>query len=307
MRRLIVSVTLLAAGAVSIAAAGYQQAQKLPAPALAATQIEKVKDNLYMITGADPTDRESFSGGNPGVFITANGVVVVDTKLAGWGQVILDKIKSVTNKPVTTIINTHTHGDHTGSNEAFGATVDFVAHENTRANMEKMDAFKGDKAKFLPKRTFKDKMSIGIGKDRIDLYYFGRGHTNGDTWVVYPALRVMQTGDMFAWKDAPTLDKGNGGSGLEYAQTVGKALAAVKDVDTLIVGHSPLRKPAELQEYQRFMTNFVAAVRNANKSGKSVEEAAASINLNSKYPGYKNERYKMAIQVIYDELKSSSN
>src|SRR2546425_7430716 len=151
MRRLIVSVTLLAAGAVSIAAAGYQQAQKLPAPALAATQIEKVKDNLYMITGADPTDRESFSGGNPGVFITANGVVVVDTKLAGWGQVILDKIKSVTNKPVTTIINTHTHGDHTGSNEAFGATVDFVAHENTRANMEKMDAFKGDKAQFLPR------------------------------------------------------------------------------------------------------------------------------------------------------------
>ena len=150
-------------------------------------------------------------------------------------------------------------------------------------------------------------MSIGIGKDRIDLYYFGRGHTNGDTWVVYPALRVMQTGDMFAWKDAPTLDKGNGGSGLEYAQTVSKALAAVKDVDTLIVGHSPLRKPAELQEYQRFMTDFVAAVRNANKSGKSVEEAAASINLNSKYPGYKNERYKMAIQVIYDELKLSSN
>src|SRR2546426_6590837 len=251
MKRVIVLAVLAAAAALSMAAGSQQPAQGLPAAALAATQIEKVKDNLYMITGADPTDRNSFSGGNTGVFITDNGVVVVDTKLDGWGQVILDKIKSVTNKPVTTIINTHTHGDHTGSNEAFGATVDFVAHENTRANMEKMDAFKGDKAKFLPKRTFKDKMSIGIGKDRIDLYYFGRGHTNGDTWVVYPALRVMQTGDMFAWKDAPTLDKGNGGSGLEYAQTVGKALAAVKDVDTLIVGHSPLIKPAEIQEYQR--------------------------------------------------------
>lgn len=307
MRRLIILATLLAAGAMSIAAAAYQQQSQLPAAALAATQIEKVKDNLYMITGADPTNRESFSGGNTGVFITANGVVVVDTKLAGWGQVLLDKIKTVTNKPVTTIINTHTHGDHTGSNEAFGATMDFVAHENTKANMEKMDAFKGDKARFLPKRTFKDKMSIGSGKDRIDLYYFGRGHTNGDTWVVYPALRVMQTGDMFAWKDAPTLDKANGGSGLEYAQTVGKAVATVKDVDTLIVGHSPLRKPAELQEYQRFMTDFVAAVRNANKSGKSVDDATASINLNSKYPGYKNERYKAAIQVIYDELKAASN
>src|SRR5438309_9849630 len=204
MKRLIILVTVLAAGALSIAAAGYQQpSQGLPAAALAATKVEKVKDNLYMITGADPTNRDSFSGGNTGVFITDGGVVLVDTKLAGWGQVILDKIKTVTDKPVTTIINTHTHGDHTGNNAAFGATVDIVAHENTKANMEKMDAFKGDNAKFLPKRTFKDKMSVGSGKDRIDLYYFGRGHTNGDTWVVFPALRVMATGDMFAWKDAP--------------------------------------------------------------------------------------------------------
>jgi len=307
MKRLIILVALLAAGALSIVAAGYQQpSQGLPAAALAVTQIEKVKDNLYMITGADPTDRNSFSGGNTGVFITDNGVVVVDTKLAGWGQVILDKIKTVTNKPVTTIINTHTHGDHTGSNEAFGGTVEFVAQENTKANMEKMDAFKGDKARFLPKKTFKDKMSIGSGKNRIDLYYFGRGHTNGDAWIVYTALRVMQTGDMFAWKDAPVIDRNNGGSGLEYAQTVGKVLATVKDVDTLIVGHSPLRKPSELQEYQRFMTDFVAAVRVANKAGKSVDDATASINLNAKYPGYKNDRYKAAVQAIYDELKVAS-
>src|SRR5437764_14499150 len=148
MKRLIILVTVLAAGVLSIAAAAYQQpSQGLPAAALAATQIEKVKDNLYMITGADPTDRNSFSGGNTGVFITNNGVVVVDTKLAGWGQVILDKIKTVTSKPVTMIINSHTHGDHTGSNEAFGATVDIVAHENTKANREKMDRFKGEKAK----------------------------------------------------------------------------------------------------------------------------------------------------------------
>src|SRR6266699_2383301 len=303
MKRLIISVALLGAGALSIAAAGYQQpSQGLPAAALAATQVEKVKVNLYMITGADPTDRNSFSGGNTGVFITNNGVVVVDTKLAGWGQVILDKIKTVTNKPVITIINTHTHGDHTGSNEAFGATVDIVAHENTKANMQKMDAFKGDKAKFLPKRTFKDKMSVGSGKDRIDLYYFGRGHTNGDTWVVYTALRVMQTGDMFAWKDAPTLDRNNGGSGLEYAATVGKALATVKNVDTLIVGHSPLRTVPELREYQQFMTDFANAVKQAKAAGKSVDDAAASIDLSAKYKEYKRERYKAAIQSIYEEL-----
>jgi cyclase len=297
--------SLVAVGTLSIAAAAHQPPAQptLPAAALAATQIEKVKDNLYMITGADPTNRDAFSGGNTGVFITDAGVVVVDTKLAGWGQVLLDKIKTVTDKPVIRIINTHTHGDHTGSNSMFPATVDIVAQENTKANMAKMDAFKGDKAQFLPKKTFTDKMTLGSGKDRIDLYYFGRGHTNGDAWIVYPALRVMQTGDMFAWKDAPTLDRNNGGSGVEYAATVGKALAGVKNVDTLIVGHSPLRTVAELKEYQQFMTDFVAAARKAKADGKSPEDAAKAIDLTSKYKGYKKDRYQAAITAIYDELK----
>src|SRR5438477_3132335 len=167
MRRAVVLGALIAIGGLSLAATAFQAPQPAAGPtpaALAATTIEKVKDNLYVITGSKPAPREAFSGGNTAVFVTDNGVVVVDTKLAGWGQVILDKIKTVTNKPVTTIINTHTHGDHTGSNEAFDGTVEFVAHENTKANMEKMDAFKGDKARFLPKKTFKDKMSIGSGK-----------------------------------------------------------------------------------------------------------------------------------------------
>ena len=113
----------------------------------------------------------------------------------------------------------------------------------------------------------------------------------------------MQTGDMFAWKDAPVLDRNNGGSGLEYAATVGKALATVKDVDTLIVGHSPLRKVPELKEYQQFMTDFVAAVKQAKGAGKSVDDATASIDLSAKYKDYKKERYKAAIQSIYDEMK----
>jgi glyoxylase-like metal-dependent hydrolase (beta-lactamase superfamily II) len=293
---------LLGAGALSIAAAAHQTPALNPA-ALDATKLEKVKDNLYIITGSNPTNREAFSGGNTAVFVTDGGVVVVDTKLAGWGQVILDKIKTVTSKPVTLIINTHTHGDHTGSNSMFPATVDIVAHENTKANMAKMPAFAGDYARFLPKRTFTDRLTIGSGKNEIDLYYFGRGHTNGDAWVVFPALRVMHTGDMFAWKDAPTLDAANGGSGVEYAATVGKALATVKNVDTLIVGHSPLRTVPELREYQQFMTDFVAAVRQAKAAGKSVDEAAASIDFGDKYKGYERQRYKPAVQVVYGEIK----
>jgi cyclase len=306
MKREIVLAVLVAAGALSMAGAAAYQAPQPAAPspaALAATQIQKVKDNLYMITGSDPTDRNAFAGGNTGVFITDGGVVVVDTKLAGWGQVLLDKIKTVTDKPVTTIINSHTHGDHTGSNNMFPATVEIIAHENTKVNMEKMDAFKGDNARFLPKKTYRDKLSLGSGKDRIDLYYFGPAHTNGDTWISYPALRVLQTGDIFAWKDAPLIDRNNGGSGLEYAATVGKALATVTDVDTVIVGHSPLRTVPELKEYQQFMTDFAAAVRQAKTAGKSADEAAASIDLSAKYKDYKKERYKAAVQAVYDEIK----
>ena len=296
MKRATILGALLVAGGLASALVAQQQQPRPPLP-----DVTKVKDNLYVITSSTPGPE--FTGGNTGVFVTDSGVIVVDTKLSGYGPTILEKIKKVTNKPVTTIINTHTHGDHTGSNEGFPATVDIVAHENTKANMVKMDAFKGDKAQFLPKRTYKDKMSVGSGKDRVDLYYFGAGHTNGDTWVVYPALRVLQTGDMFAWRDAPTIDRNNGGSGIDYPKTLSKAVAGIKNVDVVIPGHSPVTTFKDLQEYQRFMADWVAAVQSAAAAGKSVDDAAASIDLTSKYPGYKNERYKAAITTLYTELK----
>jgi cyclase len=298
MRRAMVFGTLVLIGGFSVGLAGFQ-----PAAARAVLpDLQKVKDNLYVIAASSPVDRSLFTGGNTGVFITDSGVVVVDTKLAGYGPDILAKIRAVTNKPVTTIVNTHTHGDHTGSNEGFPATVDIVAQENTKTLMMKMDAFKGDKAQFLPKRTYKDKLSLSSGKDRIDLYYFGGGHTNGDTWVVYPALRVLQTGDMFAWKDAPFIDRSSGGSGVEWPKTIAKAIAGIKDIDTIVPGHSPVMPPSGLAEYQRYTADLLSAVEAAKKGGKSATDAAASINLSAKYPDYKSDRLKAAVEAIYAEL-----
>jgi cyclase len=289
--------TLVAAGMLSAALGGQQPRATLP------TALEKVKDNLYIIAKASPADQSQFTGGNVGVFVGANGVTVVDTKLAGYGPGIIQLIKTVTDKPVTTIINTHTHGDHTGSNEGFPGTVEIIAQENTKANMMKMDAFKGDKAQFLPKKTFKDKLTIGSGKDRVDLYYFGAGHTNGDLFVVFPALRVIHTGDMFAWKDAPGFDRNNGGSGVQHSKTLAKLLAGVKDVDTVIPGHSPVTTLKDLQEYQKYSAELLAETEAALKAGKTADEAAASIDLSKKYAGYKNERIRAAVAGIYDELK----
>jgi cyclase len=302
MMRAITLALIIALGGLTMAVAAFQAPAAPSAAALAAVKIEKVKDNLYVITGSNPMPRETFSGGNVGVFITDAGVVIVDTKLAGWGPTILERIRTVTDKPVTTIINTHTHGDHTGSNEFFGAKVESVVQENTKANMARMDAFKGEKAAFLPTRTYKDTLTLGAGKDRIDLYYFGPGHTNGDTFIVYTALRTMHAGDMFPWKDAPFVDRSNGGSGREWPRTLSKLLASVKDVDSVMGGHQPVAQWKDLQTFQQFTAELWTQTEAAHKAGKSVDEAAAATGWMSKFPGYESTRMKAAVQAIYDEL-----
>src|SRR5438045_1142093 len=222
MKRTIVLGILVAAG--MLAAVKAQQ----PAPTEPKViEAEKVNDRLYVFRGGVPGGANGC--GNTAVFLTANGLTVVDAKNPGWGKPILDKIKTITDKPVTLLINTHTHGDHVSGNVDFPATVDIVVQENTKANMEKMPIFKESGGKGMPKRTFKDKMTIGSGKDRFDLYYFGRGHTNGDAFIVFPELRVMHAGDIFSGKNLPLLDYNNGGSGADIGATLGKAHSSIKN------------------------------------------------------------------------------
>jgi cyclase len=300
--------TVIGVGAITASLGAYQAAQ---APAPKVVEAQKIKDNLYMLTGQG-------GGGNTAVFVQANGVVVVDTKNPGWGTPILDKIKELTPKPVTMIINTHTHGDHVSGNVEFPATVDVVVQENTKANMEKMapvtglnqaptpNIFTQNGGRGLPKRTFKDKMTLGSGNDRIDLYYFGRGHTNGDAWVVFPALRVVHAGDIFSGKNLPLLDANNGGSGVEIGDSLAKAADGIKNVDTIITGHSTLMTWDDLRAYSQFNKDFAAAVRAGVTAGKSVDDIAAGWKLDeTKYKGYTiaDARLKTNVQVVANELK----
>ena len=286
---------LLAAGA------AVDGARRRP-PRRKIVDILKLKDNLYVLTSSTPGNAATFSGGNVAVFITDGGVTLVDDKLAGWGQAVLDKVKSVTDKPITRIINTHTHGDHTGNNNFFGANVEIVAQENTKTNMEKMDAFKGDNAKFLPSKTFKDKMTLGSGKDRIDLYFFGAGHTSGDTFVVFPALRVLHTGDDFAWKDGPLCDRGNGGSCVALPRTLQKAIAGDQEHRHRDSGPQPDADDEGSRDLADIHRALLSHAVDQMKAGKSVDEATASFNID-KFAGYKKERVKGSIQAVYDELK----
>lgn len=288
MKRLAVLLGLVLTGSISLFAS-----QQAPAPA--ALEMKQVKDNLYMISGG---------GGNTAVFITQGGVVVVDTKLAGNGPGILEKVKSVTSKPVTMIINTHTHGDHVGSNNAFTGAVEFVAQENCKTGMEKLIAFQSEEGKkFLPSKTYKDKLSLLKGNDRIDLYYFGRGHTNGDSLVVFPALKVMHSGDLFAGKGTPIIDTNNGGSGVEYPMTLKKAAASIRGVESVIPGHAAVTDWNAFKEYGEFIHDLVSAVEQAKKNGRTADQAAAELKLPEKYKDYALGRLKGNVNTIYGELK----
>jgi cyclase len=314
MKRQIVWGVLFATGALSMSVAALQQTlTRGGQPAPRVVEVDKLKDNLYVMRGG---------GGNSAVFITATGVVVVDTKNPGWGQPLLDKIKTVTDRPVTMIINTHTHGDHVSGNVEFPATVEVVTHENTAKNMEAMrpatgitppagqpapgNIFKEHGGRGMPKRTFKDTMTLGNGNDRIELHYFGRGHTNGDAFVVFPALRVMHAGDIFSGKNIPLLDANNGGSGVEIGRTLAKAADGAKNVDSIITGHSTVMTVADLREYAAFNNDFAAAVQEAKKAGRTPDDVANSWKIPAKYVGYAAPaaaRLRANVQVVFDETK----
>ncbi len=292
MRRGVLLGVLIVAGVLRIAA---QQATP-PAQAAQPQELttEKVRDNLFVIKGG---------GGNTAVFITEKGVVLVDTKNPNWGQRIMDQVRSVTDKPVTTIINTHTHGDHNGSNEFFPASVEVVAQENTKTNMERMDAFKGEKAQFLPDKTYKDKLTLFSGNDSIDLYYFGAGHTNGDSIVVFRNARVGHAGDLFARKATPLIDINNGGSGVTYPETVNKAAAEIKGVDQVITGHDVVLPWSALAEFGEFNLAFLNATKAAIDAGKTPEAAIADFKMPDKFKDYGMTGLKDNVTKIYGELK----
>jgi cyclase len=310
MRRALLACGLMFVGAGCLAVAA-QQTTTLPP----VRDIQHVRDNLYMVSGGDTNDRKTWTGGNSLVFVTNSGVVLVDTMLPGAGRTLLERIRSVTDKPVTMVINTHTHYDHSGSNNELPASIEYVAHEGTRANMARANcdpvtncgAFKGDNAKYLPKRTFRDRLTLGSGKDQIDLYHFGRGHTDGDTFVVFPAVRAMHAGDMFPRSQMPFIDTANsGGSALAFDKTLQGALTTIKNVDMVVGGHTPTPVTwNDFRTYTEFYKAFVASAQQAMKQGTSVEAFIKGYGVPSSFKGFVADpaRVKANAEAIWRESK----
>ena len=275
-------------------------------------QTLNVRDILYVLTG----------GSNTLALMRDEGVVLVDTKPPGWGRSIRDNIESVTDQQVTTIINTHAHADHVGGNVDFPAATTIIAHANAKARMEKMDIFAGANAKFLPNKLVTDRMSLLDGNDRIEIYYFGRGHTDGDLIVFFPEKRLAHFGDLFPAKAAPLIDADAGGSGVAFPETLARAIAELKGVARVTTGHDDANAVMgasagasvinanprtmslkDLQEYADFNRDFLEAVKQAIAAGKTADDAAKTLRLPERYKDYDLRNLAANVRTIYAELK----
>lgn len=265
MKRLAILGSIVAAG---LMAAGLSAQQGPPPGARPAgnplpgiTEIEKVTDNVYKIFGA---------GGNTVAFVRSDGVVLVDTKLPNNGAAILDQLRKVTDKPVTMIINTHSHPDHLGSNSEIDTArggVEVVVQANTARRMAAMPS------NSKVSRSFEDTLTLGSGRDRIDLYWFGPSHTDGDAFIVFPAEKVLLMGDVMAWDMGPLIDPMSGGSMVATPITVGRLTETVTGVDKVIEGHGHVNNWAGLQRYLAYTQKVVEVARRANAEGLDYVQA----------------------------------
>ena len=226
--------------------------------------IEKVKDDLFVIVG---------DGGNVAVYVTNEGVILVDDKYDHDHAQILEKIKSVTNQPVKYVINTHYHADHSGGNGLMAPMgVQIISTATSRANIlgHKQSNAPPD---VLPANiTFKDEASVFLGGKEVRARFLGRGHTGGDAFIYFPALRVIHTGDNMAGT-LPLIDYSGGGSVIEHTKTLDAAMAAF-DFDTVIPGHGAVTNKAGLQTYRDNTVKMRDQVSGLIRKGKTQAEVA---------------------------------
>jgi len=221
-------------------------------------KIEKLKDDLYVIIG---------NGGNVAVYVTGEGVILIDDKFEPDFPDIMAKVKSVTNQPIKYVLNTHHHGDHTGGNAKFLPSAEIISHANARANIIQ------GKQPGPPRVVFSQETAVFLGSKEVRARHFGRGHTNGDAMIYFPALRTIHTGDLMAGT-SPLIDYGGGGSVVDWTKTLDGVMNSGWDFDTVIPGHGPVAKKADLLAYRNNIEKLRNRVSGLIREGKPKDDVA---------------------------------
>jgi glyoxylase-like metal-dependent hydrolase (beta-lactamase superfamily II) len=252
----------------------YTQLAYTQAPAPGKLTLNKVKDDLYEIEG---------DGGNVAVYITDEGVILIDDKFDQDHQGIVDNVKSVTNQPIKYIINTHYHADHSGGNTKFLPTAEIISTAMSRANIVEHKQTNAPPGVSPARITFTTEAAVNLGGKEVRAIYMGRGHTNGDAVIYFPALRVLHTGDLMAGT-SPLIDYAGGGSVVEWTKTLDNALKL--DFDTVIPGHGPVTNKAGLMTYRDNVAKLRTRVTGLIHEGKSQDEVAKVMETEYKWaPG----------------------
>jgi glyoxylase-like metal-dependent hydrolase (beta-lactamase superfamily II) len=225
--------------------------------------VNKVKDDLYEIEG---------DGGNVAVYITNDGVILVDDKFDQDHEGIVSGVKSVTSQPIKYIINTHYHADHSGGNTKFLPSAIIISTANARTNIVEHKQSNAPPGVSPAPVVFTAEMSVFLGGKEVRAIHYGRGHTNGDAVVYFPGDRTLHTGDLMAGT-SPLIDYTGGGSAIEWTKTLDGALNNL-DFDTVIPGHGPVTNGTGLITYRDNIVKMRERVTTFIRSGKTQEDLA---------------------------------
>jgi len=235
---------------------------KAPAP----FNLIKVADDLYVIDGGQ--------AGNVAIYITNEGVIMADDKFEQHFDEIMANVKKVTNQPVKYILSTHYHADHSGGNTRWSSIAEIISTRNAHDGIVQHKQSNAPDNMVPARVTFTQETDLFLGGKEVRAKYYGRGHTNGDAFVYFPALKVLHTGDMFT-SATPLIDYPGGGSLVEWTKTLDSVMGDKSlDFDTVIPGHGPVSKKADLLTYRNNAEKMRTRVQTLIRQGKNQDDVA---------------------------------
>ena len=230
----------------------------------------KVAGNVYMLEG---------SGGNIGVSVGADGILIVDDQFAPLADKIRAALKGLGEGKLRFILNTHWHGDHTGGNVVFGPEAPIIAHDNVRkrlATEQKSTLFKTttppSPKEALPVITFDQSLSVHFNGEEIRVIHYPQGHTDGDSVIFFTNSNVVHLGDDFFAGRFPFVDLESGGSIEGLIKNIGEIIGKIPADAKLIPGHGPLSTVDDLKSYYRMLQQTTDIVRQKMTAGKTLEQ-----------------------------------
>jgi glyoxylase-like metal-dependent hydrolase (beta-lactamase superfamily II) len=230
----------------------------------------KVAGNVWMLEGA---------GGNIGVSVGDDGLLIVDDQFAPLADKIRAALKGIADKKLHFILNTHWHGDHTGGNVAFGPEATIIAHDNVRkrlATEQKSTVFNTttppSPKEALPVITFDQTLTVHFNGEEIRAIHYPKGHTDGDSVIFFSASNVVHLGDDFFAGRFPFVDLESGGSVEGLVKNIGELIAKIPADVKLIPGHGPISTLDDLKSYHRMLQQTTEIVRGKIKAGKTLDQ-----------------------------------